>query len=422
MCRRLNGPGRHDNRGVTRQTAVVTDRLEDLARATADLEPPYAVLDLDAFDANAAELTRRAAGQATIRLASKSLRVRALIARAAAHQGYAGTLAFTLPEALWLAEGGGAVGSDVLIGYPTTHRAGLRRLAADEALRSRVTLMIDSVAHLDLVDDVLGAGHPPVKVCLDLDASLELLGGRIHLGPWRSPVHTPTEAVALAREVVARPGFELDGLMSYEGQIAGLGDDQDGSRLKRAAVRAMQRASGRELAERRAEAVAAVRAVAPLRFVNGGGTGSIEQTASEPVVTEIGAGSGLYGPGLFDHYRHFRPRPAAFFVLPVVRRPTPRIATALGGGWIASGPPGQDRLPTIAHPTGLRMNPQEGAGEVQTPLLGAAAARLRLGDRVWMRHSKAGELCERVNELHLVSGDAVVDVVPTYRGEGHAFL
>ncbi|CAN5446791.1 amino acid deaminase/aldolase [soil metagenome] len=405
----------------------MTQRLEELVSITAGLEPPYAVVDLDAFDANAADLTRRltarAGGAATIRLASKSVRARSLIERASEREGYAGTLAFTLPEALWLAEAGGAGGEDLVIGYPTADRDGLRRLAADEALRSRVTLMVDSVGHLDFIDDALGgAGHPTIKVCLDLDASLELLGGRIHLGPWRSPVHSPVQAAALAREIVARPGFELDGLMSYEGQIAGLGDNQDGSRLKRLAVRAMQRTSGRELAERRAEAVAAVRAVAPLRFVNGGGTGSIEQTSAEQAVTEIGTGSGLYGPGLFDHYRHFRPRPAAFFVLSVVRRPTERIATALGGGWIASGPPGQDRLPTIAHPAGLGMNPQEGAGEVQTPLLGAAAAQLRLGDQVWLRHSKAGELCERVNELHLVSGDSLVDVVPTYRGEGHAFL
>ncbi len=52
----------------------------------------------------------------------------------------------------------------------------------------------------------------------------------------------------------------------------------------------------------------------------------------------------------------------------------------------------------------------------------AAGLLVGLGDRVWFRHAKAGELCERVNELHLVRGGAVVDVVPTYRGEGRAFL
>jgi D-serine deaminase-like pyridoxal phosphate-dependent protein len=210
--------------------------------------------------------------------------------------------------------------------------------------------------------------------------------------------------------------------MSYEGQIAGLGDNQPGSPLKRAALRAMQRMSARELADRRAAAIAAVEAVAPLEFVNGGGTGSIEQTAAEDVITEIGAGSGLYGPGLFDFYRRFRPWPAAYFVMPVVRRPNPKTATVLGGGWVASGPAGADRLPTLSWPQGLRMNPLEGAGEVQTPVLGAAAHRLRIGEHIWFRHAKAGELCERVNTLHLVTGSQIAGQVPTYRGEGHAFL
>jgi len=59
---------------------------------------------------------------------------------------------------------------------------------------------------------------------------------------------------------------------------------------------------------------------------------------------------------------------------------------------------------------------------VQTPLLGPGAAGLRVGDRVWFRHAKAGELCERVDSLALVAGGELVDVVPTYRGEGRAFL
>jgi D-serine deaminase-like pyridoxal phosphate-dependent protein len=168
--------------------------------------------------------------------------------------------------------------------------------------------------------------------------------------------------------------------------------------------------------------VAAVHEVAPLEFVNGGGTGSLERTSSESAVTDVAAGSGLFGPTLFDHYQGFKPEPAAFFVLPVVRRPTPAHATVLGGGWIASGPAGADRLPTPAWPPGLELVPGEGAGEVQTPLTGPGTAGLRLGDRVWFRHAKAGELCEHVDTLHLVSNGRVVDEVPTYRGEGHAFL
>jgi D-serine deaminase-like pyridoxal phosphate-dependent protein len=392
--------------------------MAQLARATEHLDPPFAVVDLDAFDANAAELAHRTGGRATIRLASKSVRSRDLIRRAAERQGYHGILAFTLPEGLWLADDH----ADVVIGYPTADRTALKQLAADDRAAARITLMIDSAGQLDFIDEVAGSSRPGIRVCIDLDASLELAGGRLHLGPYRSPVHTPQQAASLAQAIADRPGFALAGVMSYEGQIAGLGDNQPGSPVRRVALRAVQRLSARELAGRRAAAVEAVETIAALEFVNGGGTGSIEQTASEHVITEIGAGSGLYGPGLFDFYRRFRPQPAAYFVMSVVRRPATRIATVLGGGWIASGPPGADRLPTLSWPQGLRMSPLEGAGEVQTPVLGAAAQGLRLGDHVWFRHAKAGELCERVNVLHLVSGSQIVGQVPTYRGEGHAFL
>ena len=385
--------------------------LQALDAATADLDPPFAVVDLDAFDANAADLLRRAGGT-PVRLASKSVRCRALADRALG-AGLRGILAFTLPEALWLA---GAGAEDVVVAYPTVDREALRELA-DGAARERVTVMVDCREQLDLIP----AGAGPVRVCIDVDAGWWPLGGRVRIGAKRSPLRTPEQATALAREVARRPGLKLDGLLMYEAQIAGVGDRPRNPVLG-AAVRVMQRASAHELATRRAAVVAAVRAVAPLRFVNGGGTGSIERTAAEPVVTEVAAGSGLLAPALFDAYRAFAPRPAAFFALPVVRRPSAHVATVLGGGYPASGPAGRDRLPRPALPAGLRLDRQEGAGEVQTPLLGPAAADLRIGDRVWMRHAKAGELCERFDVLHLVQGGRRVATVPTYRGEGRSFL
>jgi D-serine deaminase-like pyridoxal phosphate-dependent protein len=401
---------------VTLQTtATRPTSYPELARATADLETPYAVLDLGALHANAEDLVRRAAGT-PIRVASKSVRCREVLRRTLALPGYAGVLAYTLPEALWLARDV----DDVVVGYPSVDRTALARLASDELLASRVTLMVDSVEQLELTAAAIGAGGPPVRVCIELDASLRLAGGRVHLGARRSPTHTPAEAAALARTITEHPRFALVGLMAYEGQIAGLGDNQPG--LRKYAVRAVQRLSVRELAERRAAAVAAVRNVAPLEFVNGGGTGSIETTASEAAVTEVAAGSGLFGPHLFDHYTRFRPRPAAHFVLSVVRRPSPRHATVLGGGWIASGAVGPDRLPTPVWPQGLELVPAEGAGEVQTPLTGAGASLLRVGDRVWFRHTKAGELCEHVDGLHLVADGQLVGTAPTYRGEGMVFL
>ena len=139
-------------------------------------------------------------------------------------------------------------------------------------------------------------------------------------------------------------------------------------------------------------------------------------------MTEIAAGSGLYQSVLFDYYTNFTGRPAALFALPVVRRPGPAVVTALGGGYLASGVGDRTRLPQPFLPAGLHFDPKEGAGEVQTPLLGAAADQLGIGDRVCFRHAKAGELCERFADLHLIDGDEVAATVPTYRGEGKTFL
>ncbi|MFE3381470.1 alanine racemase [Streptomyces anulatus] len=390
----------------------------ELADATASLQPPYAVVHLPSLRTNARDLVRRAAGK-PIRIASKSVRCRALLSQVTASPGWAGVLAFTLPEALWLAE----EFEDVVVGYPTVDTAAVARLAADEVLASRVTLMIDSIAHLDLIDEVLDGLGPrarQVRVCIEIDASLRLARGRLHIGARRSPVHTARAARDLARAVAGRSRLRLVGVMAYEGQIAGISDNRPGP--GHLAVREMQRYSARELAERRAEAVAAIESVTPLEFVNGGGTGSLETTSLESSVTEVAAGSGLLAPTLFDNYTRFAPRPAAFFALSVVRRPSPHHATLLGGGWIASGAAGTDRLPTPTWPPGLRLVPLEGAGEVQTPLRGRGAAGLRVGDRVWLRHSKAGELCEHVSELHLVEDGRIIDTVPTYRGAQKTFL
>ncbi len=410
-----------------------------LERATADLEAPFAVVDLDALWANADDLVRRAASK-PIRLASKSVRCRALQERVLARPGFAGTLAFTLPEALWLASHGA---EDLVVAYPTADRQALRALATltAEQPMARVTVMVDSTEQLDLIDRALERTQrdrdaTALRVCIDLDAGWWTLGGRVRIGAKRSPVHTPEQASALARVILARGDLALVGIMSYEAQIAGLGDTPSGRGigppLRARAIRAMQALSARELAPRRAAAVAAVQQTiresssssssSSLEFVNGGGTGSLESTAAEGAVTEVTAGSGLYGPGLFDAYRGFTPRPAALFALPVVRRPGPGVVTALGGGYLASGPADRARLPRPHLPAGLRLDSREGAGEVQTPLLGAGADTIALGDRVYLRHAKAGELCERFASLYLLEGERIVEEAPTYRGEGQCFL
>lgn len=387
---------------------------QDMTSAVAHVSGPVAAINLAALRYNALDMVVRASG-VPIRVASKSVRVREVIDATLALSGYRGILAFTLPEALWLAQ----THDDVVLGYPSVDRAAIAQLAGDAAAAARVTLMVDDLAQLDVIDAVLPAGRREViRLAIDADASWRA-PGLGHIGVRRSPVHDPAEVATLARGIAARPGFTLVGLMMYEAQIAGQGDATGSGD---AVVRWMQRRSGHELLERRAAIVAALRDVAPLEFVNGGGTGSLELTASDQAVTEVTAGSGLLAGHLFDGYRGFDLAPAAAFALEVVRKPTDDIATVLGGGWIASGPPVASRQPLPVWPAGLKTLGREGAGEVQTPLQGESARGLRVGDRVWFRHSKSGELAERVEAYYLIDGDRVAGTAPTYRGEGKAFL
>jgi D-serine deaminase-like pyridoxal phosphate-dependent protein len=389
-------------------------------QATADLDPPLALVDLDAFDRNAADMARRAGGR-PIRVATKSLRCRFLIERVLASPGYQGLMCYSLPEALWLH--GLGISDDLLIAYPAVDAAALRALAADEQARRHVTIMADSTAHLDVVDRALGHDHPDIRVCLELDVSWRPLAGRpvVHIGTRRSPLHTPQQAADFAGAVAARPGFRLVGVMGYEGQIAGLPDAPPGHPVRGRLIRGIQGRSAAELTRRRAEAIRMIKAMTSLEFVNGGGTGSLESTACDPSVTELAGGSGLVGPTLFDGYTRFTPAPALLFALPVVRRPGPRVATLFSGGYVASGTGTPDRLPAPYLPPGLRLTGVEGAGEVQTPVRGAAADELRPGDRVWLRHAKAGELAERFREYHVITGEGQLTTVPTYRGEGQCF-
>ncbi|MFT4051623.1 MAG: alanine racemase [Microbacterium sp.] len=382
--------------------------------AVSGVSGPVATIELEALRHNALDLVVRSSG-APIRVASKSIRVREVLDAVLALPGYRGILAFTLPEALWLAE----KHDDIVLGYPSADRAALAALAADEVAASRITLMVDDLAQLDLVDAVAAPGtRAELRVAIDADASWRspVLG---HVGVRRSPVHDANEVARLARGVAARRGFRLVGLMMYEAQIAGQPDDAGSGD---AVIRWMQRRSGQELRERRSAIVAALREIAPLEFVNGGGTGSLESTSADLAVTETTAGSGLLAGHLFDLYRAFTPAPAAAFALDVVRKPTADIVTVLGGGWIASGPPVASRQPLPVWPQGLHMLGREGAGEVQTPLQGDAARELGVGDRVWFRHAKSGELAERVDRYHVTCGDRLVGEVATYRGEGRSFL
>lgn len=406
-------------------------RHKMLDRATSALTPPFAVIDLAALDTNRHDLRRRGA-QLPIRVASKSLRCRWALRQILSHQGFVGVLGFTAREAIWLAtptaQDPGI--DDVVIGYPSVDHRAIAQIAADPLLRERITLMVDDPEHVRMAGQAATAVGGSIRVCIDVDSSWRprYLPGSPHIGARRSPLHEAESVKKLVDIITSTTTTDLVGLMFYEAQIAGVGNKPSGQPLRGKLVTAMQRASERDLQVRRPAIIADVAdrlaraGRAQLKFVNAGGTGSLEFSASDPSVTELTAGSGFYAPTLFDSYSHFTPTPATFFALPVVRRPAPGIVTVLGGGYVASGTADKSRLPTPVYPAGLHLDSQEGAGEVQTPLIGDAADSISIGDLVWFRHAKAGELAERFAAFHLVRDGEHVMTVPTYRGEGETFL
>ena len=414
-------PGSSMPNTATSGTTTATHPARDYTyyrAAFAGERMPFAYLDLDLLAANIQQVLART-GEKRVRLATKSLRSVAVIRRVlGADARFQGLMCFTASEAVYLARQGF---DDLLIGYPANHQADLADAARATADGARITLMVDSLAHVERAEAAARQIGVRLPLCLDVDMSLDVPG--LHFGAWRSPIRDAAQARPIIERIHSSQHVWLDGIMGYEAQIAGVGDSYHGKAAKNALVRQLKRRSVREVARRRAAIVELVRSLgAELRFVNGGGTGSIASTRREPDVTEITVGSAYYGPALFDNYRDFRYQPAAGFAIEIVRRPGPGIYTCLGGGYIASGAAGSDKLPLPYLPEGARLDPLEGAGEVQTPIHYRGPVALDVGDPIFLRHSKAGELCERFTHLLLIQDGAVVERVTTYRGDGRCFL
>ena len=397
---------------------TVARDYDDYRHLLAGRRLPAAFVDLDVLDANLADLRRRA-GSLRIRLVTKSIRSIAILRRAlASSPQFQGLMCYSPAEAAWLASLGF---DDLLVAYPSVEPDDLRAVAAQVRAGRTIALMVDAAAQVRRIAAIARAEGVVQPVAIDLDMSSDFPG--LHFGVFRSPVDGAAAALALAAEIARHPSLRLDGLMGYESQIAGLMDAVPGKVLKNAVVGWLKRRSIPEINERRRATVAALAAAGhTLRFVNGGGSGSFESTRADTSVTELAAGSGLYVPTLFDHYRAFEARPAAGFAVAVTRAPRPGIVTCAGGGYPASGPGGADRMPRPWLPAGCTLIANEGAGEVQTPVRVPAGVTLAPGDPLLFRHAKAGELCERFNELLLIGEGVVVDAVATYRGDGKCFF
>ncbi|WP_444543951.1 amino acid deaminase/aldolase [Paenibacillus segetis] len=380
---------------------------------------PFAFVDLDMLQQNILNVLHRANGK-NVRIASKSIRSVDMLRRILqANAQFQGIMCFTVPEALYLAQQGF---TDLLLGYPAMDASLLASVAMHQREGCNITLMVDCETHVEQAEAAAAKYGVRLPLCVDIDMSIDVPG--LHFGVWRSPIRSTDAALNLIKRIAQSKHVVLEGLMGYEAQVAGLGDRVPGQVLKNAIVRLLKHRSIRDAAARRAELVAAIdrMGLPPLRFVNAGGTGSLHTSSVEPVVTEVTAGSGFYSPGLFDNYRDFTLVPAAGYAIEIVRQPRGDLYTCLGGGYTASGIAGSDRLPRPYLPQGATLLAMEGAGEVQTPIRYNGQETLELGDPIFMRHSKAGELCERFTHLYYISNGSIVGETTTYRGDGLCFL
>ncbi len=397
-------------------------RLRDLFKGQ---RLPLAFVDLDSFDANiniAATIAQKA--DKKLRIGTKSVRCLPLMERVLAHASsrFHGFLTFTAEETAFLADKGH---DDFILAYPTVQPGDLAILAQLTKQGKQVSVMVDSRQHLDILNETGKHQGTVLYACLEIDMAYRPLGNdMLHLGLRRSPVRTPDQALESAGYAKALSNVKINSVMGYEGHIAGTNDNVPHQVVMNAVYRMLKKASVKELSSRRDAVIRSMKeAGVDLRLVNGGGSGSLVSTLQDASVTEATIGSGLYASGLFHYFKEVKYQPSAFFALQVVRKPKEGMVTCAGGGYIASGAIEKSKLPLPAMPLGLKYVDLEGAGEVQTPLeLPQGCPKLAIGDPVFFQHAKAGELCERFNELILVQGGKIVDTVKTYRGEGFAFL
>lgn len=377
---------------------------------------PFAFVDLDLFDENVKNIAARAKGK-HIRIASKSVRCASLLRRVLqADSNYRGLMTYSGKEAVWLSQKGF---NDLLVGYPIWHHQQIADICDELKKEKSITLMVDMKEHVVRVNEIGRKCNTVIPICMDVDMTSVFPG--VRFGVWRSSINSVKQAMELHKVIKDSSFVRLEGLMGYEAAIAGVGDKVKGKSLQNIAVGFFKKKSAREIAKRRHDIAEALKDDgAQLRFVNGGGTGSLEWTRLEDWVTEVTVGSGFYSSGLFDNYSNFKHQPAAAFAIEVTRHPSRNIYTCHGGGYIASGSIGVDKQPKPYLPEGFSLIQQEGTGEVQTPIA-YNGNDLQLGDPVFLRHAKAGELCERFNSLLLVSQGKIVDEASTYRGEEKCF-
>ncbi|MBI2335606.1 MAG: alanine racemase [Deltaproteobacteria bacterium] len=382
---------------------------------------PLIVVDLDVLTANTQRIAQKikAAGK-SLRIATKSIRVPYLISliQKIAGPTARGLMCFSMQEADQLSQLGF---DDLLIAYPTVQPQELKIFRKLIDTGKKVTLMVDHEFHLEPLKSVASPAQP-LPVCIDIDMSYRLFNS-IHLGVYRSSIRNIADFSRLLDRIQNAAYLQLAGIMGYEAQIAGLPDQNPFSATTNFIKKWVRQRSKKIVYEKRKRIVELLnQKKISLDFFNGGGTGSLTSTLEEPWISEVTAGSGFLQSHLFDYYQDNVNEPAFCFGLPITRIPEKGIVTCQSGGFIASGTLSPDKAPQVFLPKHLEPISNEGFGEVQTPLKTLESNKLSMGDPIFFRPAKAGEIAERFNEYVLIQGGQIVDRVKTYRGLGWNFF
>lgn len=406
---------------------------------------PSAWLDMDALDHNIT-LVNQKTKSVQLRLATKSIRsIDVLHYIKDKSPNFIGLMSYAADESVYLLENGF---DNILCAYPTLDMASVAATFDYTKQGATMIWMVDRPEHVDVLNEVGKIHDVVIDVCLDINMSMPL--PKLYFGTKRSALMSIKDVKKLLKHIKKCRHINVSAAMGYEAQIAGLPEHLPGKALLSPAIRLLKSRSQRQVSKRRRSIVEYLNKQGyTLKLVNGGGSGSMDFTSSQPEVSEITVGSAYYKPAYFDYMDSMHEfQPAAGFVLPVTRQPEKGVITCHSGGFIASGATGADKAPVIHYPEYLSLLNDEGFGEVQTPMAISKAKkdgdtpRFSIGDVVWCRHAKAGELCEHFNELicYRQSAQSITDgfarsegtrpiiniktknqVMTTYRGEGKCF-
>jgi D-serine deaminase-like pyridoxal phosphate-dependent protein len=387
---------------------------------TDNIKAPYAFLYLDSVDENVQLCLNRLNGQ-SIRIATKSVRCISTLKylQSKLGQQFSGLMTFQVDEAIHLLNNGF---NHCLMGYPQGVSISQgKKIQALTKSGAKLVLMIDSVEQLKTINDLGRILSFSFEVCVDIDLSLKIK--KVNFGVFRSPLNNLKSCLELFNLIEDCDYVTCSGVMGYEAQIAGLGDTSGKGRIFDTTIAQLKRISAFSIYRFRKKIVDAAKERFELSFVNGGGSGSLRMTSKDKSVTEVTIGSAFYCPHLFDHYKEpFVP--SCGYAVEVSRVPQDGMITCLGGGYVASGALGSDKLPLVHLPKGLAPKQHEMYGEVQTPFSfnPKKINTLNIGDPVFLRHAKSGELLERFNDLHIIRDNKVTETWKTYRGDGLCFL